>query len=70
MSAQGAGAKARELKGYLVGPTTQAVLEREVMSYPPEEQSVRMKAFLRRERVEAEEASRQHVEALLREVER
>ena len=61
MSANGAA----KLKGYLVGPSTTAVLEREVLSHPPEEQSARMKALLRRERLSAEEAARQRLEALL-----
>jgi hypothetical protein len=62
MSASGAA----KLKGFLVGPTELAVLEREVLSYPPEEQAERMKALLRRERLQAEEEARLRVESLLR----
>ena len=52
-------------KGYLIGETEAAVLEREVFAYPSDEQPRRFRELVHKDRLEAEEQARKRVEALL-----
>ena len=54
-------------KGCLRGPAPHVVLQREVWSYPPEEQAERLAAFAHKQRLETEEDARRWLDGLIAE---